>query len=169
MAGGDDHPAIENRESRTEDVIRDGPAENRHHVNGHRVGAVDERRFGGGIAEPGLRGRQRHEQNEQRPHAIVGKTLPQFGEEQRVERLGMAEELRMKGQGGLGLDRDWVGHRGGGTHVGAGDWVGLCRGEDRNGVARIVPARIYAQGATKPSRHFRRTWAKTNRRGKNAG
>ena len=120
VAGRDDDAADEDGAARTDEVIRDEAAENREQINAHRVGAVD----GGGVLgvefEPALRGGFRHEQNEQRTHPVVGKTLPHLGEEKRGEAAGVAAEAAhlVERQRGDGFSFDRGRGNGGRTHVG---------------------------------------------------
>ena len=85
MPERDDHATKQNGPRGTKPSICNEPAGDGEHVDRHRVIAVDDRRLRGRKPEPALFRRRHHEQHEQRPHAVVGKPLPHFGEEQRPQ------------------------------------------------------------------------------------
>ena len=135
VAGGDDNTADENGAAGADEIIGDEAAEDREQINAHRVGAVNGGGFFGIEGEATFGGGLHHEEHEQGAHAVVGKALPHFGEEEGGEAAGVAAESAgfVGGKGGM------VGRSGGyrdgvGTHNGAGSWGGreggqseLCR------------------------------------------
>ena len=92
MAGGDDDSSNEDGAPGADEVIGDEAAENREQVNAHRVGAVDGGGLLGVVAESALGGGFDHKQHEQRPHAVIRKPLPEFGEKERREAAGVTAQ-----------------------------------------------------------------------------
>jgi hypothetical protein len=76
-------------------------SENGGDVHKAGIGTVDQVRFGI-RKQPVLR----QIENENSAHAIIGKTLPHFGEKQHVQALGMACEFRFALDGNLGPHRE---------------------------------------------------------------
>src|SRR3546814_9723589 len=70
-------------------AVRQIAAEHRRDIDECGIGAVDQVRLGVG-KQPVLR----QVEDQQRPHAVIGKTLPHLGEEEHVKALGVAGELR---------------------------------------------------------------------------
>src|SRR3546814_5843687 len=69
-------------------AVRQIAAEHRRDIDECGIGAVDQVRLGVG-KQPVLR----QVEDQQRPHAVIGKTLPHLGEEEHVKALGVAGEL----------------------------------------------------------------------------
>ena len=90
MSGGDDEAADKDRSPRPDEVVGDEPAEDAQHVARHDVVAVDR----GGLllveAEAASRHRGDHEEHQEGAHPVVGEALPEFGEEEVTQSLGVA-------------------------------------------------------------------------------
>ena len=92
MTNRDDDAPVEHRAPLTDETVRDPASRQAGHVDHRRVEAVDRAGDPGVETETARRDRRRHEQDEQRPHAVVAESFPHLGEEQRGEPAGMAEE-----------------------------------------------------------------------------
>ena len=90
MPGGDDKATDEDRSPRPDEVIGDEPAKDAEHVARHDVIAVDR----GGLllveAQAARCHRGDHEKHQERPHPVVREALPEFGEEEVTQSLGVA-------------------------------------------------------------------------------
>ena len=102
MPGGDDESADENRAPGTDKVVCKVASEDAHHVARHGVVAVNLR--GQTLIHPHPAHRQgsEHEQQENRPHAVVGKPFPHLGVEQHAQPAGVASDAPMVPLGMLG-------------------------------------------------------------------
>ena len=93
VTGSDENTARQHRTPGAENPVRQPATGNAQQVHHGGVGAVNGRRRGA-IQPHAARGqRSRHEQDEKTAHAVVGKALPHFGEEQRGQPDGMSEKL----------------------------------------------------------------------------
>ena len=90
------------------DAVRDPPARQAGEEYTRGVKAVDGPGFGGGKAQTAVRHRCRHKEDEQCAHPVVAEAFPHFGEEERGEAAGVAEERPVPAGvrgGGLGRGR----------------------------------------------------------------
>ena len=110
VAGGDDHAADEDRAAGADEIVGDEAAEDREQVDAHRVSAVNGGGVFVGVAEAALGGGLRHEENEERPHAVVAEALPHLGEEEGGEAAGLAAEAGGVGGGVRGGGGGGSGH-----------------------------------------------------------
>ena len=92
VAERDQNAAVKHGVALAEQPVGDPPARNRREVDGRRVQTVDGRRAARLESEPAVGDARRHEQNEERAHPVVAEALPHFGEEQRAQTAGVAEE-----------------------------------------------------------------------------
>ena len=83
--------AVENSVPLPEKPVGNPAARNSHEVHGRRVEAIDRRRCGCIEAEPAP-SCIRHEENQQRPHAVVAESLPELREEQRGQAARMTAD-----------------------------------------------------------------------------
>ena len=90
VSGGDDEAADKDRSPRPDEVVGDEPAEDAQHVARHDVVAVDRR--GLLLVEAQAAGSHwgDHEKHQQGAHPVVRETLPEFGEEEVTQSLGVA-------------------------------------------------------------------------------
>ena len=95
VARGDDQAADQDRAPRADEVVRQIAPEDADHVAGHGVVAVDLGREL--LVEPQATHRQwgDHEQEQERPHAVVGEALPHLGIEQHAQPPGVTAEAPM--------------------------------------------------------------------------
>ena len=102
MASGDDESADQDRAARPDKIIRQVAPEDANHVARHGVVAVD--LSGVFLVHPHSAHRQRrdHEQQKDRPHAVVGEPLPHLGVEQHAQPPGVAGDAPMVALGVLG-------------------------------------------------------------------
>ena len=89
VAGGDDEAADEHGPAGPDEVVGDEPAQDAEHVARHHVVAVDRRGVRLREAQPAGRHRGDHEEHEERPHPVIGETLPELGEEEVAQALGV--------------------------------------------------------------------------------
>ena len=94
MTAADPH-----RRALAEITVGEIPAENRRDVHQAGVRAVDQ--VGFAVVEQPVLGQV---EDQQGPHSVVGEALPHLGEEEHVEALGMARELRLFLDGDLRAD-----------------------------------------------------------------
>ena len=92
VSEGDDDPAVKYGAALADQPIGDPASRQRRHVDHRRVQAVHRAGDGGLEAEPAGRDRRRHEEDQQRAHAVVAEALPHLGEEERREPARMTEE-----------------------------------------------------------------------------
>ena len=97
MADSEQNRAEQHRLALTEISVRQPAAEHRCNIYQRGIGTIDEVRVPIGI-KPVLDEIER----QQRAHAVIGKTLPHFGEEKDVEALGMAGEFLLRLGDGIG-------------------------------------------------------------------
>jgi len=106
VSGGDDESADEHRAACADEVVREIPPEDAHQVARHGVVAVDLGREL--LVETQAAHRQwgDHEQEQQRPHPIIGEPLPHLGVEKHAEPPGVSAEAAVVplGMPGRGLD-----------------------------------------------------------------
>ncbi len=88
MAEGQEHGTEGDRLALPKILVGQIAAQNRRDVDQRGVSAIDDGRIFV-IEKPMLR----QVENQQRAHAVIGKTLPHLGEEQDVKTLGMAGEF----------------------------------------------------------------------------
>ena len=102
MASGDDEPADQDSPARPDKIIREVAPQDAHHVARHGVVTVD--LSGVFLVHPHSAHRQRrdHEQQKDRPHAVVGEPLPHLGVEQHAQPPGVAGDAPMVALGVLG-------------------------------------------------------------------
>lgn len=93
MTGGNDDAANEDGIFQTQQPVSRPAAGHGQQIDGGGVRPIDQRRLRVGIAQPAVFVAGRHVQNEERPHAVVAETLPQFREKQGHQANGMAEKL----------------------------------------------------------------------------
>ena len=101
MPAGDEDAAIEHGAPLADQPVGDPPAGQRGHVHHRGVETVDGARACRVESEAAGGKRRRHEQNEQRAHAVIAEALPHLGEEERRESARMAEEGAVVGRRGL--------------------------------------------------------------------
>ena len=106
VSGGDDESADEHRAPRPDEVIREVASEDAYHVARHGVVAIDLRREFLVHAHPAHRQGGDHEQQQDRPHAVVGEPFPHLGVEQHAQAAGVAGDAPMVALGmpGGGFD-----------------------------------------------------------------
>ena len=93
VTGSDENAARQYCTPRAEYPVRQPATRNTEKVHHGGIGAVDGRRRGA-IQPHAARGQWgRHEQDEEAAHAVVGKALPHFGEEQRGQPDRVSEKL----------------------------------------------------------------------------
>ena len=103
MAERDNHAAPEHRPALADDAVREPAARQAEQIDHRGVEAVDRAGFRRRKAEAAVRHGRRHEEDEQGAHAVVAEALPHFGEEERGEAAGMAEERAVPARvGGVG-------------------------------------------------------------------
>src|SRR5207244_9206391 len=99
MAAGDDDAAIEHGAALAEEAVGEPTAGESGQVDHRRVEAVDRTRLRGLPAEAPGGERGGHEEQQERPHAVVAEAFPHLGEEEGREAERMAEEGPPRGEG----------------------------------------------------------------------
>ena len=95
MPASDDDPPVEHGPARAEEAIRQPTARQRKKVDRGVVETRDSSSLLRAQAQPGLGALddlRRHEEKEHRLHTVEAEALPQLGEEEGGEGLGMPEE-----------------------------------------------------------------------------
>jgi hypothetical protein len=92
MSRRDQNSAVEHGALLTDESVGDPAARQRHHVHHRGVQPVDGAALRGTEPEPSTGDGRRHEQQQQRAHAVVAEPLPHFREKERGQPARMTKE-----------------------------------------------------------------------------
>ncbi len=101
----DDDAAVEHRAPLADQPVGHPAAGQAGHVDHRRVEPVHSAGHAGVEAEAARGDRRRHEEDEQRAHAVIAETLPHLGEEERRQPARVSEERAIVGTRGHGGNR----------------------------------------------------------------
>ena len=127
VARGDDQAADKDGPACADEIVREVAPEDAHHVTRHGIVTVDLRRILLVEAQAAHRQRGDHEQEQQRPHAVVGEPFPHLCVEQHAQPPGVAPDAPVIPFGMLGRGfgvRGQLVHRRGYKEVSGGGGVG---------------------------------------------
>ncbi len=102
VSARDDDAAVEHGAPLADQPVRHPPARQAGHVDHRRVEPVHRAGDAGLEAQATGRDRRRHEEDEQRAHAVIAEALPHLGEEERRQPARVAEERAVVGVRGDG-------------------------------------------------------------------